>query len=125
MNEVNLPDSVKNLSEMYALGCIMLTQVAEEVEKFPLHEQALMMSRAMIHAELYYREYEEWSNKLDLDDYSEDSEAQVSAEDRVRTAEDNYEFWLSTGGQFHSPEEFVEEYIEYLKEKDDYNRSFC
>lgn len=95
------------------------------VEKFPLHEQALMMSRAMIHAELYYREYEEGSNKLDLDGYSEDSEAQVSAEDRVRTAEDNYEFWLSTGGQFHSPEEFVEEYIEYLKEKEDYDRSFC
>lgn len=45
---------------MYALGAISLTQVAEEVEKFPLSEQALMMSRAMIHAELYYREYEEW-----------------------------------------------------------------
>ena len=47
---------------MYALGAISLTQVAEVVEKFPLSEQALMMSRAMIHAELYYREYEEWCN---------------------------------------------------------------
>ena len=58
--KINLPNSVKERSEMYALGCISLTQVAEEVEKFPLSEQALMMSRAMIHAELYYREYEEW-----------------------------------------------------------------
>ena len=61
--KVNLPDSVRTLSEMYALGCISLTQVAEEVEKFPLNEQPLMMSRAMIHAELYYRDYEEWCNK--------------------------------------------------------------
>lgn len=60
--KVNLPNSVKERSEMYALGCISLTQVAEEVEKFPLSEQALMMSRAMIHAELYYRGYEEWCN---------------------------------------------------------------
>lgn len=60
--KINLPNSVKEKSEMYALGCISLTQVAEEVEKFPLSEQALMMSRAMIHAELYYREYEEWCN---------------------------------------------------------------
>lgn len=60
--KINLPDSVKERSEMYALGCISLTQVAEEVEKFPLSEQALMMSRAMIHAELYYRGYEEWCN---------------------------------------------------------------
>ena len=58
--KVNLPDSVRTLSEMYALGCISLTQVAEEVEKFPLSEQSLMMSRAMIHAELYYMDYEEW-----------------------------------------------------------------
>ena len=58
--KVNLPDSVREAAEMYALGCISLTQVAEEVEKFPLSKQALMMSRAMIHAELYYREYEEW-----------------------------------------------------------------
>lgn len=60
--KINLPDSVKERAEMYALGAISLTQVAEEVEKFPLSEQALMMSRAMIHAELYYREYEEWCN---------------------------------------------------------------
>ena len=60
--KINLPNSVKEIAEMYALGCISLTQVAEEVEKFPLSEQALMMSRAMIHAELYYREYEEWCN---------------------------------------------------------------
>lgn len=60
--KINLPDSVKEGAEMYALGAISLTQVAEEVEKFPLSEQALMMSRAMIHAELYYREYEEWCN---------------------------------------------------------------
>lgn len=60
INNSNLPESVKTASEMYALGCISLTQVAEEVENFPLAEQALMMSRAMIHAELYYREYEEW-----------------------------------------------------------------
>ena len=60
--KINLPNSVKERSEMYALGCISLTQVAEEVEKFPLSEQALMMSRAMIHAELYYRGYEEWCN---------------------------------------------------------------
>lgn len=60
--KINLPDSVKESAEMYALGCISLTQVAEEVEKFPLSEQALMMSRAMIHAELYYRGYEEWCN---------------------------------------------------------------
>ena len=58
--KINLPYSVRERAEMYALGCISLTQVAEEVEKFPLSEQALMMSRAMIHAELYYREYEEW-----------------------------------------------------------------
>lgn len=58
--KINLPDSVREAAEMYALGCISLTQVAEEVEKFPLSKQALMMSRAMIHAELYYREYEEW-----------------------------------------------------------------
>ena len=58
--KINLPDSVKERAERYALGEISLTQVAEEVEKFPLSEQALMMSRAMIHAELYYREYEEW-----------------------------------------------------------------
>lgn len=58
--KINLPDSVREAAEMYALGCILLTQVAEEVEKFPLSKQALMMSRAMIHAELYYREYEEW-----------------------------------------------------------------
>ena len=61
--KINLPDSVRTLSEMYALGCISLTQVAEEVEKFPLSEQPLMMSRAMIHAELYYRDYEEWCSK--------------------------------------------------------------
>ena len=60
--KINLPDSVREAAEMYALGCISLTQVAEEVEKFPLSKQALMMSRAMIHAELYYREYEEWCN---------------------------------------------------------------
>lgn len=64
MNNSNLPESVKNLSEMYAIGSICLTQVAEEVEKFPLIEQALMMSRAMIHAELYYREYEEWRTHM-------------------------------------------------------------
>ena len=58
--KINLPDSVREAAEMYALGCISLTQVAEEVEKFSLSKQALMMSRAMIHAELYYREYEEW-----------------------------------------------------------------
>lgn len=58
--KINLPDSVREAVEMYALGCISLTQVAEEVEKFPLSKQVLMMSRAMIHAELYYREYEEW-----------------------------------------------------------------
>ena len=58
--KINLPYSVREAAEMYALGCISLTQVAEEVEKFPLSKQALMMSRAMIHAELYYREYEEW-----------------------------------------------------------------
>lgn len=51
---------------MYALGEISLTQVAEEVEKFPLEEQALMMSRAMIHSELYFREYEEWVANMDL-----------------------------------------------------------
>ena len=60
MKYINLPESVKALAEMYALGCICLTQVAEEVEKFPLAEQASMMSRAMIYTELYYREYEEW-----------------------------------------------------------------
>lgn len=60
MRKPNLPESVRELSEMYALGCICLTQVAEEVEKFPLSEQSLMMSRAMIHAELYYRKYEEY-----------------------------------------------------------------
>ena len=60
--KINLPDSVKERAERYALGEISLTQVAEEVEKFHLSEQALMMSRAMIHAELYYREYEEWCN---------------------------------------------------------------
>lgn len=60
--KINLPNPVKESAEMYALGCISLTQVAEEVEKFPLSEQALMMSRAMIHAELYYRGYEEWCN---------------------------------------------------------------
>lgn len=60
MNKPNLPESVRALSEMYALGEICLTQVAEKVEEFPLEDQALMMSRAMIHAELYYREYEEW-----------------------------------------------------------------
>lgn len=64
MNKPNLPDKVRNLAEMYALGSICLTQVAEEVEKFPLAEQALMMSRAMIHAELYYREYEEWMARM-------------------------------------------------------------
>lgn len=58
--KINLPDSVREAAEVYALGGILLTQVAKEVEKFPLSEQALMMSRAMIHAELYYREYEEW-----------------------------------------------------------------
>ena len=58
--KINLPYSVREAAEMYVLGCISLTQVAEEVEKFPLSKQALMMSRAMIHAELYYREYEEW-----------------------------------------------------------------
>lgn len=31
-----------------------------------------------------------------------------TAEDIERTAMDNYEFYLSTGGQFHSPEEFFE-----------------
>lgn len=61
--KINLPDSIRTLSEMYALGCISLSQVAEEVEKFPLSEQSLMMSRAMIHAELYYRDYEEWCSK--------------------------------------------------------------
>ena len=58
--KINLPDSVREAAEVYALGGISLTQVAEEVKKFPLSEQALMMSRAMIHAELYYRGYEEW-----------------------------------------------------------------
>lgn len=62
--KTNLPDSVREIAEMYALGCISLTQVAEEVEKFPLSEQPLMMSRAMIHAELYYREYEEWLSAI-------------------------------------------------------------
>lgn len=62
MNKPNLPDKVRSLAEMYALGSISLTQVAEEVENFPLAEQALMMSRAMIHAELYYREYEAYMN---------------------------------------------------------------
>lgn len=62
--KTNLPDSVREIAEMYALGCISLTQVAEEVEKFPLSEQPLLMSRAMIHAELYYRDYEEWCDEV-------------------------------------------------------------
>lgn len=68
--KINLPDSVREAAEMYALGCISLTQVAEEVEKFPLSEQALMMSRAMIHAELYYREFEEWCAEMESNDDS-------------------------------------------------------
>ena len=60
MQTPNLPKSVKTLAEMYALGSISLTQVAEEVEKYPLIDQDLMMSRAMIYAHLYYLEYEEW-----------------------------------------------------------------
>ena len=42
------------------------------------------------------------------------------AED-IETAIDNYEFYLSTGGQFHSPEEFIarlEETDEYLTTKE-------
>lgn len=60
MKKPNLPASVIELAEMYALGSISLTQVAEEVEKFPLAEQTLMMAKAMIHAERYYREYEKY-----------------------------------------------------------------
>ena len=60
MRKPNLPEAVRQASELFAIGSISLTQVAEQVEKFPLNEQALMMSRAMIHAELYAREYEEW-----------------------------------------------------------------
>lgn len=37
------------------------------------------------------------------------------AEDIERTAIDNYEFYLSTGGQFHSPEEF-ETWLKEAKE---------
>lgn len=37
------------------------------------------------------------------------------AEDIERTAIDNYEFYLATGGQFHSPEEF-ETWLKEAKE---------
>lgn len=37
------------------------------------------------------------------------------AEDIERTAMDNYEFYLATGGQFHSPEEF-ETWLKEAKE---------
>ena len=69
--KINLPYSVREAAELYALGCISLTQVAEEVEKFPLSKQALMMSRAMIHAELYYRKFEEWCAEMESNDDSD------------------------------------------------------
>lgn len=58
--ETKLPKSVKGLTEMYALGCIMLSQVAEEVEKLPLSEQTSVMIAAMKYAEEYYEEYAAW-----------------------------------------------------------------
>ena len=70
MKKVNLPESVRELAELYAIGSISLTQVAEEVEKFPLAEQSLMMSRAMIHAELYYQKFEEWCASMNSNEGS-------------------------------------------------------
>ena len=47
----------------------------------------------------------DWTFEDVLNEYLTTKE---TAEDIERTAMDNYEFYLSTGGQFHSPEEFFE-----------------
>jgi predicted hydrolase (HD superfamily) len=51
---------IKDVSEMYALGCISLTQVAEVVEKYPLVQQTSLMETAMKYAKEYYEDYEKW-----------------------------------------------------------------
>lgn len=51
---------IKELAELYAIGCISLTQVAEEVEKLPFSEQTKTMWEAMEIAEIYYDGYEKW-----------------------------------------------------------------
>lgn len=51
-------DRVKQAAEMFALGGIQLSQVAEIIEKeYPFYKQTLMMMEAMIHAEKTYNDY--------------------------------------------------------------------
>lgn len=58
--KTNLPAVFQSAAEMFALGAITLTQVAEFVEdNTPLHQQALTMSKVMIYSYLYYQQYEE------------------------------------------------------------------
>lgn len=66
METIMLPESVKGLSEMYALGSISLSQVAEEVEKLPLCEQTSVMISAMKYAEDYYEEYAAWEAHMQM-----------------------------------------------------------
>jgi hypothetical protein len=66
--------SIKEASEMYAVGSISLTQVAEVVERFPLAQQAKLMEEAMHYADFFYQMYEEWMEKQEKKHSSSESE---------------------------------------------------
>jgi hypothetical protein len=60
---VNLPEDVKNLAELYAVGSVSLSQLAEAVEEYSLSSQAQLMIAAMTYVEEYYIRYVEWQLK--------------------------------------------------------------